>query len=691
MIIQLNFEVEFASTGKKLQGCHEFKPGMTAITGPNESGKSMRLEMIRYALFGTKALRAPSSSYKTLNVSMWFTVNGKSYSVVRSTSHASLKQDGNMVANGTKATNAAMIDIFGYNLDVFDTANAICQKEAESLTRKAPADRKKMVDKVIGLETIDDLVNEVSEQITLTNAEINVAGKMLGEAPQPPEVPNGYQPSETLKSLLIVHDKRREREIQYKAQLDAARVDEPTPPGGEPLPAEYVQSLINQKVEYDTLQQWVKDSTQICNEVEKDWAKNNVRWLAYLETASMEYMQEYVSNGYGALFEKFHDWKARQAKIEEPKISLAELALVNKYIQNYMINIDLRQYENDGVECPHCHVSFNLDQSKIDALKAQLHNIDEGAAKELVTKHNISSLKDCVKHAQAWDQYEGILSIPEPPIPAGKFLGSDRYVLGVIEDLSKRDSDETTLAVRQANRDKAIESVKGKEDPTDRLRIATEDLGEWNKYRDLKERWDKYEALRAELEPSLGILADSAQERASCSYALNLSLQYERDLKSFDERVSARATAEQMVKETEAKLLQLTTVKKALAALKPRVKSYLMPSLNRVSSNLLSQMTNGARNRIEINDQFDILVDGQSVSEMSGSGEAIVNLAIRLALGTVLTNKVFSVLLADEIDASMDKERAAYTAECLRNLKQTISQIIIVSHQKPEADFQIEL
>jgi len=128
-----------------------------------------------------------------------------------------------------------------------------------------------------------------------------------------------------------------------------------------------------------------------------------------------------------------------------------------------------------------------------------------------------------------------------------------------------------------------------------------------------------------------------------------------------------------------------------LRNLKTSIKSYLVPSLNKVASAYLSQMTDGARSSVVISDQFDITVDGQPMEALSGSAKAVANLAIRLALGQTLTNSVFSVLMADEIDAAMDKERAEYTAKCLRKLTTKISQIIIISHKKLEADNYVEL
>jgi hypothetical protein len=107
---------------------------------------------------------------------------------------------------------------------------------------------------------------------------------------------------------------------------------------------------------------------------------------------------------------------------------------------------------------------------------------------------------------------------------------------------------------------------------------------------------------------------------------------------------------------------------------------------DRVASRLLTQMTGGQRNSIDIDEDFNIKVDAQDLDELSGSAKAVANLSIRLGLGQVLTNRVFSVFLGDELDAAMDIDRAGFTAECLRNLTGKIKQVVLVKHKRPDAD-----
>src|SRR5258705_463180 len=89
--------------------------------------------------------------------------------------------------------------------------------------------------------------------------------------------------------------------------------------------------------------------------------------------------------------------------------------------------------------------------------------------------------------------------------------------------------------------------------------------------------------------------------------------------------------------------------------------------------------------------QFDVTVDRQPLNTLSGSGKAVANLSLRIGLGQVLTNNVLSLFVGDEIDSSLYKDRAENTASTLQALKSWISQILLITHKLPSADYYIEL
>src|SRR3546814_16715407 len=66
MIKKLSYSVTFPTNGISLSGDLTLQPGSTAFIGPNGSGKTFAsIEVIRYLLFGKRALRGPAADYKT--------------------------------------------------------------------------------------------------------------------------------------------------------------------------------------------------------------------------------------------------------------------------------------------------------------------------------------------------------------------------------------------------------------------------------------------------------------------------------------------------------------------------------------------------------------------------------------------------------------------------------------------------
>jgi DNA repair protein SbcC/Rad50 len=192
--------------------------------------------------------------------------------------------------------------------------------------------------------------------------------------------------------------------------------------------------------------------------------------------------------------------------------------------------------------------------------------------------------------------------------------------------------------------------------------------------------------LLAEREARIAVLEPSERALVALEEALVTSRSYEQAQAAHEAAVLVYAEAKQKLDGLLAQSEDWANAKAAIAEAKTVIKSFLIPSLNKVASLLINQMTGGARSSVIVDDDFNITVDGQQVQTLSGSGKAVANLALRIGLGQVLTNGVFSVFIADEFDESMDEERAQYTAECLQRLKQTIKQVIVVTHKRPIAD-----
>lgn len=570
----------------------DFENGVTTIAGPNESGKSLIPEMIRYCLFGVDALRGTSDDYKKLVTELDFEVRGQLYRVHRDRRKTSLQQQENGGwadhATGITAVNKKITEILGYERKVFDVANCVMQGELEALGRMLPADRKKMVDQTIGLNVIDELIKWVGEQHTLANREAEAIEKTLSR-PVEPEKPVDYQPSQQLKS--------RHEELQ---------------------------ALVNEK---NQIVGWLNNEPKQPIKPHCDVQETAADLKTLVEAR-------------GKIVGRKRILESQLEQLPISKYTASELDEMSRHLDLYYKWEHKQMHLAKGMnKCPKCGHEWPM---AADALK-EFEDVKE-IEKPDFDGTNLRNWRSDLELAQQRGGIEEELK--------SLIVPDDRS-----SDYHDRSAYEKALPQYEEDKKAYVEFVDQREIKRKRL---------------------------AELD---GI----ETEYKSVNSSLISAIAYENGMTTFTDLMNSYNYNLKIVTEKKVLAEQYQRVKLALQKLKLRVKGYLVPSLNRVSSDLLSEMTNGVRNQIEIDEEFNINVDGQPLPTLSGSGKAVAHLAIRIGLGQVLTNKVFSVFMADEIDASMDDERADHTARCLRRLTNNIAQIFLVSHKRPEANHYIDL
>lgn len=597
MINKLKFSVKFQSTGRTIKGDHTFSKGMTSITGPNETGKSMRVEMIRYALFGTKALRANAAQYKSLSAELEFTVQGKKYKVVRSPSKTLLTTGSTELATGTKPVNEKIITILGYDLKVFDIANACNQGDVEGLSDMRPTQRKEMVDQTIGLNAFDEISSDLQDQIKARKAALEAYNDGLVE-PEIPDEPNNYRKSEDVKAALEHVKTSLRRANQLQGWLSAAP-EEPGPPPACPddRKIEDLQDLQDKRASYGNQVSRIKNQlakypSEVPTYTIRDLDEMDIRW---------------------ATIKEFN---------ERDKL--------------------LDRGEHTCPECSHSWPVASTELAEYDHLPAVRPEDPE------------LSIAEIKKAREAIVSFESVVALREE-------------MEGAIEKYAAMEDHSSTI---------------------DKLRKWQTVYSLWEAK---SSEYDKYLEEKAAVEAELAGITVTNDDYAALEVAHTEASVYEATLQAYDLNYQKYEARKEKIAELEDKITDLENARKALKTLKVKVKGYLVPSLNKVASGLLSQMTNDARNSIVVSEDFEIEADGQPIETLSGSGKAVVNLAIRLGLGRVLTNKVFSVFMGDEVDASMDDDRAAYVSECLTNLSSVLDQVILVSHKDPTADHYIKL
>lgn len=640
MLKELRLKGTFGHANRTIQ----FEKGMTAITGPNESGKSMIIEMVRFCLFGSKALRGAAGDYKTLEAALDFEVKGTPYSVTRKGSTVLLLERGVPVATGTTPVNQKIINILGYDMKVFDVSNACLQSKVEALGDMLPTERKKMVDQTIGLDVLDQLSTRItSDASDATKAAVAIEGVL--REPAEPSAPAGYEHSSKIKPLYQTAVERVAAANRLRGLATSA-----VPPGPV-APRQPTAETLEELTAYQQAR------GIILARVSAAQVK-----LAALKPASYtpDQLDELVIQHTAA------DLWAKRKAVKQSNFSIEDLDgmdVAHHAVERWEMRKRLEAHGEHT--CPNCeHHWFEMDLGAFaDAVETDRPVL---TIAEIFAERTVIDRQD--EHIEAVPAARPALSLNQ--------IGEQRVLIS-------KHGDRAGLEIE------AAETV-----PADKATLLSNrrlyDLAMAGYDAQLASHTAALEARQQAITDLQGY--DGAElARDTLQATLTDAYQYEQAVDRFAVDRAAYDAAVVKLDAHRKVAAELNAAKDALKALRISVKAHIAPSLSRVASGLIEKMTGGKREFIHVDEEFNIAVDGQQLNTLSGSGKAVANVALRIGLGQVLTNRVFSVFLADEIDQGMDDERAEYTAQCLRNLTSSINQIVLVSHKKPDADHIIQL
>lgn len=602
----------------RLSGEITFQPGITAVVGRNGTGKTFRtIELWRYLLFGKKALRGPASDYKQLVAEGVVQIKGVDYEIKRSAREETIAP----VGEETIAVGA----------------DAVNKKVVELLGFGldvfdiANASVQKQSNKLTQLtpakrkELVDEVCglgqNEKAEKDCKDKAKLlKLEADTIRDNLPPlaePVKPDGYRPSADLQQELSVA-RANERERDRLVRIVSPSIPLPHAPAVA-------------RKDTDALEQHERDRVRV-------EAERNQLQMVIDGIPTTTYTEQEIKNAQ-AWVQYDSELVRRGSKPELTKFEVADALATYQYI-------DALEKMDTEVVCPSCEHAFTPARELPDT---PLKDRNYYRMQELA----------CIR----WET-----PLPEP---AGKRI-------------------EHSL-LQEAHR--AIVRAKERQDAIDLLsRIATipDRSAELAEARQLDKEWDRYNLQADAARTALKQQMQAQEELALLPPAV--------DIEELDGLfVAARIYESQLARyetdkvdhlEKMTKLRDLTSQSedflkgaKRLVEARREVKGYLAPSLSRIASALISEMTCGKLSQVVVDEDMNVSVNGQDVATLSGAGETAANLALRLALGRTLVGGVFPVFLGDEIDADADEERSEATFECLRNLKGQFAQVIIITHK----------
>ena len=164
----------------------EFDKGITVIVGENGAGKSTIFEAISFALFKQHTAKRIDdlvrNNANSMSVELEFSSNNKEYKIVRekksslkSSIYAKTSTDGGYVhiCSGDKEVNEEIRQILDIDSDLFLNAIYIRQGEIAELVDKTPAEKKLLIAKLLGIDSLETawknllpLINDYENQLS---------------------------------------------------------------------------------------------------------------------------------------------------------------------------------------------------------------------------------------------------------------------------------------------------------------------------------------------------------------------------------------------------------------------------------------------------------------------------------------------------------------------------------------------
>lgn len=150
-----------------------FGPGLTAIKGANESGKSTVIEAVLYALFGAAALRDPLADTVTwdhkeseLKVELTIEVEGRLFNFKRSKSGAECEHEGGLVT-GQKEVSGFAAEILGADMTTVTRLMMANQNSLRGALEDGPKAVAQQIEVLADFDLFDRIIDAANTKLTL--------------------------------------------------------------------------------------------------------------------------------------------------------------------------------------------------------------------------------------------------------------------------------------------------------------------------------------------------------------------------------------------------------------------------------------------------------------------------------------------------------------------------------------------
>jgi exonuclease SbcC len=704
--------------------------GITGIFGSNGAGKTTFLSGTLFALFGalppnsTKAsLRREHSGKEECSVSVVFTHMGQTIEVIREVSGNANTIRVYVYVDGIEQTHdsvgyadAWISQRLGVDLEGFLTAFVVRQKELDKLVTSTPGERKKIIERLAGVEAINDALGKArKDEKNAKDILSKIPGSEANVAEAESQVLFLTNEVESLTELKAeLQEKMLEKQNTQKtlsAELETLRTQE--------------ANLFRATTRLESLLKENDSATRRLTELE--YVKNVSNDY---DVASLRAEHQNIVNEMSDINSKINAFRVKEAGLRqrlndyenellsfENRISSVDIDITNEesFVEDKKVAVasidslqDLRSSAvarradlmtsietlKHNTDCPTCHTHLEdpealvkslremADMQSVSASKAEkdilserekISHIDTSLSKirtitELITRREDTKIKVASVKTQQ-EQLEDISSLEARMTELAEKKDAVTE-LGI--KASNLEKDKTAYAQADAtltNNEVAINELKrtiieiNKAFSPDKL---------LNTKNDLTRTQNELNILSNKVNESFSDLSakESRLYVANNNYKSSTE-QWKRKKELFEVQEKKALTTEFIDKFR----------KETVASLTPEISDY--------ATSLISDITDGAYTEIRLAEDFQLSVvnangDERNVGWLSGGEESAVAFALRLAIAFLITNSSSDFLWLDEPLTAQDQDRRTAMLTTIRNLP--IKQIIMINHAQEAAD-----
>jgi len=642
----------------------EFPDGVTGIIGLNGAGKSTIIEAISWTLYGNVAARtdkqgikragaAPSASVEVMLVAE---ISGIQYQITRVLKGQSQMGSGQIVSGGkviaesVKGMDKEIEHLIGMDFPSFKTSFLAKQKELNALTDLKPAERKDVIIRMLGINSIDKAISEIRKDIRENKQSTEFKKRSLKDGNELRSEAQKLK-NDSVKTARKVTE--IEEELKKLKEVVGAFADKFNE-----------DRKLNEKYnKLKTRKAQVEATLTEMNKREKEHIKQ-VEQLEKLEKELPALSKAY--EGYEALKDKSRKFSATiEKQIDQISEKLEDMGVKYRELSENEARLKAQK------TCPTCgqeiinpekinehfaerKAKLKSEETRLTKQKAILEKWEK--AGEMPTKEDIADFK--------FDAEE--LEVNEKEIARLKPL-ADRYPLvkARVDQIK-----EMEISIEAGKKEK-VEF----ENDLNKIIIELEKVPFDPK---------KYDLIALEFNKSNKLLESKYEERNSLKEMLG---RIEGELIAKEKEI---INTDQALKDIE-NSLHLQEDRNRLADIMTEYRTFLIsriqPELAEISGRLFSELTNGKYQGVELDENYEMhIYDGGAkypLSRFSGGEADLANLCLRLAISQLISSSTGAetgFIILDEIFGSQDQFRKSAIMEALSGLSKMFRQMILITH-----------